>query len=106
MNVYSTRFIAVHDSPIAYPNVYTVPAGFVAVVREMDVYFGPSLAARKIFAEGTASQIFWEDSVAAVEDGWRQWQGRQVFYASESFQLFCAGDVGDITVSGYLLAAP
>jgi hypothetical protein len=100
--IFSTRFLAVHDLAPAIPATYIVPAGHLAVVRNMDAYFGASLSDRKVFARGSASEIFWEEVVSAPGDGWRQWQGRHVFFEGEAFSMFVDA-VGDISASGYLL---
>ena len=103
--VFSTRFIAVHDQPVAIPATYLVPAGFVAVVRDVDAYFGSSLSVKTVFARGSAAQIFWQETVGANLAGWRQWEGRQVIYAGETLSLF-ADELVDLTASGYLLTLP
>lgn len=105
MQVYSTRFLAVHDQAGGVPAVYSVPAGKLAVIRDMDVYFGASLAARQVYAEGSAGQVFWQDSVGSTLAGWRSWRGRQVLYPGENFIMF-GTDTFDLTASGYLLNLP
>jgi hypothetical protein len=82
-----------------------VPAGFVAVVRCMDAYYGLALSDRKVYAEGHVGQVFWQESVGPNLAGWRQWTGREVFYAGETFRMF-GDDVVDMTASGYLLELP
>ena len=82
-----------------------VPAGFVAVVRDIDVYFGTSLSVRQVFAYGSASQVFFQGSVDANLAGWRQWEGRQVLQAGEALGIL-GTDVFDLTASGYLLTLP
>lgn len=103
--VFSTRFLAVHDAAVAVPNDYVVPDGFVAVVRDMDAFFGMALGERTVEAFGSALQVFWQDTVGLGESGWRSWRGRQVLYAGETLRMIVIGDVGDITASGYLLSA-
>jgi hypothetical protein len=104
VSVYSTLFLAAHDQPAVVPATYTVPAGKLAVVRDLDAYLGTSLSARQIYALGSAGQVFWQASLAINESGWRSWRGRQVIPEGQSFYLF-ATDVWDLTASGYLLDA-
>lgn len=53
------------------------------------------------YIEGSAGQTFFAiqwNSVAAV---WKQWQGRQIFYAGESIGGHSDENI-DVTISGYL----
>jgi hypothetical protein len=104
-SVYSTRLLATHDQPGITPAVYVVPAGFTLVVVCIDAYFGSALSDRTCFAIGSAGQVFWSESVGPGLAGWRQWTGREVFYAGEDLQLF-ASDTWDLSASGYLLELP
>ncbi len=103
--VFSTRFLAAHDQPAIVPATYIVPAGFVAVVRDLDVYCGDVLGGDEFFARGSAGQVFWQATIALGETGWRFWRGRQVLYAGEQLQMFST-KVFDLSASGYLLTAP
>lgn len=105
MAIYSTQLIAVHDQPAVLPASFTVPPDRLCIVRDVDVYFGSSLATRVVYFEGSASQIIWQESVGPNLAGWRSWRGRQVFNPGDSFQVF-ATDVFDVSVSGYLLTPP
>jgi hypothetical protein len=104
-NVFSTRFFAVHDQPAILPVSYTVPAGFTAVVRDIDVYCADILGGEEFFARGNAGEVFWQDSIALGETGWRMWRGRQVLFEGESWELF-GTKVFDLAASGYLLTNP
>ena len=105
VNLYSTRFLAAHDQAGSDPVVYVVPAGKLAIVRDVDCYAGTTLLGVTFFARGSAGQVFWSDSSPAAGAGWKQWQGRQVLYAGESLSLE-GDDTCDLAASGYLLDAP
>ena len=101
--VYSTRFLAwaADESPPAY----TVPDGYVAVVRDLDVWSGGGaminwqLAVNEI-AKFAAGQ-FTIESLAQTA----QWRGRQVLNAGE-FLVFSSDGALDGMISGYLLTLP
>jgi len=100
--IYSTRFIA--EQGLAGIALYTVPLGFVAVVRDIDAYNGGSLSPEFLFFEGTAGQTIWKGT-GTMDPVNPQWSGRQVFVENEAFSFFTTG-TWDVTASGYLLRAP
>jgi hypothetical protein len=100
--IFSTRFLAQHDLAVGLTATYTVPVGFVAVVRDIDVYNGTAEAGT-VNALGSASQVFWSESWSIVNAGWRMWRGRSVLYAGEVLTLESDVSVIDVTASGYLL---
>lgn len=91
---------------------YTVPPGFVAVLRDVDVYWGGGLAFPSVHVIGSASQTIAEfhptadanAGLGAQADShtWR-WRGRQVVEPGDSFGVNVTGDPCDVSVSGYLL---
>lgn len=101
--IYSHRFIAWASE--ATPPGYQVPAGYVAVVRDADVYSGGgSIINYQMFINGVAK--FWAgqftvEAVAQVA----QWRGRQVLKAGEILG-FTANGALDGSISGYLLSLP
>lgn len=106
--VYSTRFVNV--SPASTNTVYyTVPAGFVAVVRCMT--FGFSEGARingiaTVLLSAANSRI-WTSSVTAATTGSAVWEGRLVLPAGETIRAAYTGSAGQwLTISGYLLSLP
>lgn len=103
--IYSVRFFAVHDQPAIAPLTYTVPAGRLAVVRDIDVYCGDPLGGEEFFARGSVSEVFWQASLGLGETGWRNWRGRQVIYEGESWDIF-GTKIFDVAASGYLLTMP
>jgi len=104
--VYSTRFGSKHDLIIGDPLSYTVPAGKIAVLRDIDAYNGV-ITGNTVYLElvGAPNVIIWQDSWGNNETGWRDWRGRQVFYAGDEFSVYST-DLLDATMSGYLLDAP
>lgn len=106
--VYSTVFLNGNTSGGA--PVYTVPAGFVAVLRDADVY-NNSLVAAELFLEDSASGVtIWRvDNNAFIPGsslGSSQWQGRQVFTAGNGFLFNASSGTWDVRASGYLLQLP
>lgn len=103
LTLYSTRFFAIHD--LSGPASYTVPDGLVAVVRDLDAFWGIDTEGNKLIMVGSAGQVIYQASWDIGSSGSRQWTGRQVLYAGETLQLDTE-DVTDVSVSGYLLTAP
>lgn len=101
--VYRTRFLAWHAEES--PPSYEVPAGYVAIVRDLDVYSGGGaiinwqLAVNDL-AVFAAGQFTIE---ALGQTG--QWRGRQVVHAGE-FLAFSSDGSTDGMCSGYLLSLP
>lgn len=83
---------------------YVVPAGFVAVLRDLDVIQVSS---------GTNGLVIVQDSgfitwlTLATNNIWAhvQWTGRQVFTAGQSLDLISSGHTFHMRASGYLLTA-
>jgi hypothetical protein len=106
--VYSTRFVSV--APASTNTVYyTVPAGFVAVVRTMT--FGYAEPARSsgiaTVLLAAANSRIWVVLVAASTAGSAEWNGRLVLPAGETLRAAYTGTPGQwLTISGYLLSLP
>lgn len=100
--VYSVRFFAEHG--LNGTVTYTVPAGFKAVLRDLDAYNGGGVISTSVFLEGNNGQSIWSDSSSAQAKV-SQWRGRQVIEPGETITLTTTG-AWDITVSGYLLSLP
>ena len=101
--VYSTRLLVVHN--LVEVATYTVPDGFIAVVRDIDGYASAGLIQTVVTVYGNLSQVidWWViDTDTTVV---HQWRGRQVLYAGEQLQVLTTGPA-DITISGYELVAP
>jgi hypothetical protein len=101
--VYSTRFAALTLAPSgSLSAIYTVPSGFVAVLRDID----------GIVTSGGAGQLFlgmgatwwFEMPLLAATSGF-QWRGRQVFLAGETISAQTVTATVQMHVTGYLLSA-
>jgi hypothetical protein len=101
--VYSVRFYGAHD--LTGLATYTVPTGFVAIVRDFDAFWGVSTAGAEVNLYGHAGQVIYQAAFGLNDVGWRGWRGRQVLNAGETLQIFTS-DAMDVTLSGYLLTSP
>jgi len=106
--VYSTRFVkaALTASNTTY---YTVPTGYVAVVRTMTLAWS-SLARTggvgQVLLNG-ANSFVWIVPIAGSELASANWDGRLVLPAGELIRAATtATGVVHLTVSGYLLGLP
>lgn len=99
-NPYSTRFLAWSSSELV--PVYTVPTGYLIVVRDLDVWSGGGAMInwQLQVVEGAkfAAGQFTVESIAQTA----QWRGRQILYAGEEL-LFQSDGPTDGMCSGYLL---
>jgi hypothetical protein len=97
---YSTRFLAWSSSSLVPP--YTVPTGYLAIVRDIDVNSpGGDIINWAVSISGIAKFAGGQFTVAALSQ-FQQWRGRVVVPAGE---LIIAGSDGltDGVVCGYLL---
>jgi hypothetical protein len=100
---YSHRFIA--EAGFTGSAAFLVPAGFVAVVRDIDaVIFTPGAGTIEAGIGGSA--VFWGFTWSFVAVlGWESWRGRIVLNPGE--QLVITTNTGmDFSASGYLLSLP
>jgi hypothetical protein len=102
--IYSTRFIAVKGGTTLH--TYTVPAGFVAVIRDVDTYASSEFSAAQVFLEGHLGQALWAWTAGLGQESYGSWRGRQVINAGETFGLRFNISEADGTCSGYLLTLP
>ncbi len=104
-SIYSVRFLqAVAGSG---PYTYTVPAGKVAIARDLDAY-GNVIGASSIFLEGALGQAIWYAAWNPTDDKAQSWRGRQVYESGDVIKVQCNPaplDGIDFTLSGYLLVA-
>jgi len=82
-----------------------VPAGFVLVLRDLDVYYN-GLAGASVALQGNLSQTIWNNNFSASPNGqYASWRGRQVFDALTTWAIVTDAAM-DVTLSGYLLSTP
>jgi hypothetical protein len=99
--LYSTQFLswAVETSPPAY----TVPAGFVAVVRDVDVSSGGGEIINWVWGiDGEAKLGGGQFTIEALNQ-FQEWRGRQIIPAGHFIYVQSDGPT-DGQVSGYLLS--
>lgn len=105
LQVYSTLFIAAQGVDVN--TGYVVPAGKLAVVRDVEaVAFGsPTDTAVSVFDAATNSTITYHLFLNPFEE--HHWEGRQVVEPGATITAQTAGsqDVS-VRVSGYLLTLP
>jgi hypothetical protein len=105
---YSTRFVAVHEDLSGAPVLYTVPSGYVAVLRDVSVRnqtADTSLIQVGATVPGPLNVVIAQfDSVAANDVV--SWQGRQVLNAGDELWLYNSEGSAQAIASGYLLSAP
>jgi len=95
---YSTQFFA---GAWAIEHTYAVPAGYIAVVRELDVVNGETTA-QTIRAGTSAGADFWIQAIEPVKSV--QWTGRLVMNPGEELRVYSQGVTGwSVIASGYLL---
>ena len=82
--------------------LYTVPAGKVFIMRDIDARLQTTGASDLFFGEGTTSQFFVRMKGAVVQDV-GTWRGRQVFNAGETVAAFVDAGLWNWAISGYLL---
>ena len=106
--VYSTRLIAKRQSYAGTPlfEVYTVPAGHVLVVVDVECWSFVSPGDYRFRLVVAAGNVRMLAATGPADGKALQWTGRLVVNAGESIACDCyAGDCAWI-VSGYLLTLP
>lgn len=99
--LYSTQFLNGFD-PAGGTHSYTVPAGYVAVVRSIDLWVGAT-GATALCNAGSARILSLTGPATVPAAGVNApWQGRQVVPAGGEIQVSLSTE-GSYAVSGYLL---
>jgi len=101
--VYSAVFYAASgiSSPVT---MFTVPAGEVWVVRDIDAYNNAGASMSDIyFVDSVSNGTFFYGKVAAASKDTVQWRGRQVFTFGGGAYVNPNGSNWDVRVSGYRL---
>jgi hypothetical protein len=106
--VYSVRFLSRRN--LTGGATYLVPAGMVAVVRDIDAFDGSLTGDNVLQVSGASGSTFafWRSPVAigaANAGNAYAWRGRQILNAGEELQLNADSGL-DVAVSGYLLTIP
>ena len=86
---------------------YVVPAGYIAVVRDVTAVFEgtPEDTALAVYEPSTNTHVFYHLQVN--QDEFAHWDGRQVFDTGSEIHATSAGpNTVHVRVSGYLLTLP
>lgn len=103
--VYSKRLAQALGFPNGSSIVYTVPAGYTAVVRDIDCYTSAGVSNADLFFEGAIGNTFFRAEVVALTQDSPQWRGRQILFAGETLTVNNTSSVSwDFAISGYELA--
>jgi hypothetical protein len=103
--VYSTRFVDGNTG--AGDLVYPVPAGFRAVVVDINVYNNSAIVAELFAQVQLTGQTFARFDVTGPSDsGSKQWQGRAVFDYGDALVFHASAGTWDVLACGYLLTLP
>lgn len=107
-DVYSLRIYAAADLLASTGEVGpVVPAGFVYVVRDIDVRENLATAGAYIFVKNPVGGILWIHQVDATVNGSvGQWRGRQVYAEGEQVGFQVSSGDWAVTCSGYQLTLP
>lgn len=103
--LYSTQFAAVQGL-VASSHTYTVPAGFIAIVRDIDAFADTSGTSTFLVARGPASNVFFYAEFLLATTSSKEWRGRQVLNTGETLVLQAGPAAVDVMASGYLLSMP
>jgi hypothetical protein len=102
--VYSTRFVEIPFGAPASAS-YTVPAGYIAVVRDIDVRFSGGTGGPMVVQVADPNVILAVLNSGDAITGMAQWQGRTVCNEGEVLEALNLGSVdASCAVSGYLLS--
>jgi len=89
------------DGTVAVP----VPAGFVMVVKHVDVYSGDLGGPTIFFQEVTFGGTWWVRQGPATTGVSATWDGMEVF-ETDGFAVRVDSGTWDVSVNGYLLQLP
>jgi hypothetical protein len=105
--VYSTRFALVSITDSSSHDLYTVPAGYVAILRDIDGFTSVTPVTSLQLTVTGLTAILIPDPGSSP--GPVQWRGRLVMNAGETVACIAPGRTGglyNLCVSGYLLTVP
>lgn len=103
MSVYSTNLFT-GLAPTSTSTVYTTPAGYTTIVRDIEVY-NQSVNSYSIYfyTNVSGSNLVFAGDTGLAADGFYQWKGRVVLPATFSLLIFGGGATIHVTMSGYQL---
>jgi len=111
--VYSTRFVALSSFSGGPTTAYTVPAGFLAVVKDTSIVWGDIIASGldAWFADDAGAKrhrYTWAFTISTPTNfgGTDQKWGSWVLVEGESIVVQTAAGTCDMMASGYLLSLP
>jgi hypothetical protein len=85
--------------------VYSPPAGYVVVIRDLDLYVGASSTPGFFQLIGSSLQVIDYYQQPDLLAHTHQWRGRQCIEPGQNFRVLASQPM-DVTVSGYLLSTP
>lgn len=103
MPVYSTLFASIVLSATGSGNLYVVPDGYTAVLRELTFYNGSGSSSAFLMFDPGSSVTYLNTTVGAGAVG--EWQGRFVFDSETAIAYFITAEPWHVRASGYLLRA-
>lgn len=99
--IYSTRLWIAHDASGSPAVSYTVPAGFLVVLRSWDVFYGGAGAPTATLLCSTGPTVLDQFSVSLLGGGPHHYFGHQVLEAGETLYANIS-DLMDTAASGYV----
>jgi hypothetical protein len=90
-------------SPTSPSLLWTSPAGFVTVLRQIDVWCGSGTVTRVDFGEQLADQFFLSLFPQGADHPSASWSGRQVFHPGQTITGQANADFAFCRGSGYVL---
>lgn len=107
-NVYSARFFADTLTSTALKVLYTVPAGYVALVKSIDLVVGVT-ATSGVSLQLPGSLNFWFVALPSSATIYASWRGHCVLEPGETISGIIPGYTSGtawLSASGYLLTLP
>lgn len=104
MTTYSTKFFAGPYTGAGGPQtVYTVPTGFVVVVRDIEFFSSNADSFNVQGGPPGSTAVIWLSRLSSAGT-WAQWGGRSVLNAGDVITVYSGSTGGQFYVSGYLLS--
>lgn len=111
--VYSTSFVSVPSASGGPFDAYTVPLGYIAVVKQMSIVWGDVVASGldAWFQKDDLTKIWryayaFTPSTPSNFGGVSAWWGMHVLTEGQILQVQTAAGTCDFAASGYLLTTP